>query len=246
MSRDFIIVRHSERLDEVAPEEWIQSVKNNNSFRDKYSLENDTPITAAGVDMAADAAKTVRDLLIHSFGGSEALPNLNIRIYSSRLMRCVQTAHQIARELDRPVHISCGLSLTAVAVGRRKNTFQFQRMDELQELCPGTELHCSDDDHSLYRVSKSHWARAISSIVSRNEINIIVAHRETIRNLLGERFRLPYCCIGVFSWMLHERTIMPKLLLDKDGRLLEDYTLPIPEMTTVGAVTGESQLETNP
>jgi len=245
MSREFIIVRHSERLDEVAPHEWLESIRNNKSYRDLYSLENDTPITADGVNMAADAAKTVRDIITAKYSNNTPLSQLNIRIYSSRLMRCVQTAHQIAQELDLPIHVSSGLSLTAVAVGRRKMTFQFQTISDLAKLCHGTELHCSDDRHSPHRVSRSDWARAIGSIVSRDEINIIVAHRETIRNLIGERFRLPYCAIGLFRFNF-EGTITPLYILDKDGRMVEDYTVPPPDMTTVGAIGGESLLEQNP
>lgn len=234
ISRDFIIVRHSERLDEIAPEQWLESVKNTRSNRDKYSVENDTPITAAGAGMAADAAKTVKSIISTRLRDSSSLGDLNVRIYSSRLMRCVQTAHQIAQELGLPIHVSSGLSLTAVAVGRRKMTFQFQSLRELSGYCPGTQLHSCDYADDPYRVKSSDWLKAIVSIVRRDEINIIVAHRETIRNLIGERYRLPYCCIGMFQY-LGDR-IVPKYLWDKDGRMLEDYTLPLPDMTTEGAV----------
>ena len=245
MSREFIIVRHSERLDEVAPKEWLESIRNNKSHRDLYSLENDTPITANGVNMAADAAKTVRDIITAKYSNNTPLSELNIRIYSSRLMRCVQTAHQIAKEFDLPIHVSSGLSLTAVAVGRCKTTFQFQSMSDLAALCRGAELHCCDDRNSPHRVSRSHWTRAIGSIISRDEINIIVAHRETIRNLIGERFRLPYCAIALFRFNF-EGTVSPLYILDKDGRMVEDYTLPLPDMTTVGAIGSESLAEQNP
>lgn len=238
MSREFIIVRHSERLDEVAPDQWLESVRNNRSSRDKYSLENDTPITAAGAEMAADAAKTVKAIVSARLRDGSSLKDLNIRIYSSRLMRCVQTAHQIAQELELPIHVSSGLSLTAVAVGRRKTTFQFQSLFELSKHCPGTTLHSSDKEDDQFPVKSSHWLKAIHSIVKRDEINIIVAHRETIRNLIGERYRLPYCCIGMFAYTVD--SIKPLYLLDKDGRTLEDYTQPLPDMTTVGAVNEES------
>jgi broad specificity phosphatase PhoE len=241
MSRSFIVVRHSERLDEVAPEEWLNSVKNNRSSRDRYSLENDTPITAAGASLAADAAKTVKSILSTRLRNGNTTKDLNIRIYSSRLMRCVQTAYQIAQELGLPIHLSSGLSLTAVAVGRRKTTFQFQSLDELSALCPGVQLHCSDADSAGYPVSKTNWLEALHDVVSRDEINIIVAHRETIRNLVGERIRLPYCCIGMF--LFHGAKIYPHYLWDKDGRVIEDYLLPLPDMTTVGAITAESIVE---
>lgn len=191
MSRSFLIVRHSERLDEVAPEEWVASLKDNKSNRDRYSLENDTPITARGVTLASDAAKTVKTILSTRLRNSESLRDLNVRIYSSRLLRCVQTAYQIAQELDLPIHVSSGLSLTAVAVGRRKTTFQFQTLQELAAICPGTDLHCCDSEGSAVPVTRTHWKTALQDIAARDEINIIVAHRETIRNLVGERIRLP-------------------------------------------------------
>jgi broad specificity phosphatase PhoE len=238
MSRSFIIVRHSERLDEVAPEEWLESLKRNRSFRDRYSLENDTPITAAGAGIAADAAKTVKSIIATRLRNGESVKDLTIRIYSSRLMRCVQTAYQIAQELDLPIHVSSGLALTAVAVGRRKTTFQFQSLEELSALCPGTELRCSDTTGSTHPVSSSHWLQALHDIASRDEINIVVAHRETIRNLIGERIRLPYCCIGLF--LFQGAKIHPHYLWDKDGRVIEDYLLPLPDMNTEAGLNGES------
>lgn len=241
MTRSFLIVRHSERLDEVAPEEWLESIKNNSSWRDRYSLENDTPITAAGAAMAADAAKTVREILSTRLRNGSTTKDLNIRIYSSRLMRCVQTANQIAQELNLPIHVSSGLSLTAVAVGRRKTTFQFQTLDELSALCPGVQLHCADTEDAGFSVCKRDWLDALRDVASRDEINIIVAHRETIRNLVGERIRLPYCCIGMFAFQ--NSKFYPQYLWDKDGRVIEDYLLPLPDMTTVGAVAPESLLE---
>jgi broad specificity phosphatase PhoE len=238
MSRSFIIVRHSERLDEVAPEEWLESLKRNRSFRDKYSLENDTPITAAGAEIAADAAKTVKAIISTRLRNGESVKDLTVRIYSSRLMRCVQTAYQIAQELDLPIHVSSGLALTAVAVGQRKTTFQFQSLEELSALCPGTEIRCCDTAGSTHPVTPSHWLQALHDIVARDEINIIVAHRETIRNLIGERMRLPYCCIGMFLYQ--GAKIHPHYLWDKDGRVIEDYLLPPLDMNTEGGLNGES------
>lgn len=156
-------------------------------------------------------------------------------------MRCVQTAYQIAQELNLPIHVSSGLSLTAVAVGRRKTTFQFQTLEELSALCPGAKLHCSDSEASEFPVYKSDWLEALRDVVSRDEINIVVAHRETIRNLVGERIRLPYCCIGLFVYQ--NSKFFPHYLWDKDGRVIEDYLVPLPDMTTVGAVAPESILE---
>lgn len=245
MSRKFIVVRHSERLDEVSPAQWIESVKNNNSFRDKYSLQNDTPITAVGVNIAANVAITVRDLILAEHPNTTNLSDLNIKIYSSRLMRCVQTANQLACEFNLPIHVSSGLALTAVAV-RRKSSFSFLSMTELATHCPGVVLHDCDDAHSPHRVSMSHWLRAIGSIIVRDEINIIVAHRETIRNLLGERFHLPYCCVGIFEHVHEERVIKPLLLLASDGTMIENYTIPRTDnMTTTGAVGEESTIAEN-
>lgn len=238
MSRTFIIVRHSERLDEVSPEEWLDSLKNNNSWRDKYSIENDTPITANGATIAADAAKTVKSIIETRLRNTESTKDLKIRIYSSRLMRCVQTANQIAQELNLPIHVSTGLALTAVAVGRRKTTFEFQTLEELSELCPDVELHCSDSEDVNFPVCKTDWLNAIEDIINRDEVNIIVAHRETIRNLIGERMKLPYCCIGMFLY--HNQKILPHYLWDKDGRLIVDYLLPTEDNTTINAINNDN------
>jgi broad specificity phosphatase PhoE len=251
---EFIVVRHSERLDEVAPQQWRNSLLNNNSFRDKYSLQNDTPITANGVNMASDAAKTVKELILSKYPNGTDIKTLNIRLYSSKLTRCVMTAHQLAEELGVPIYASRGLAMTAMAVTRRP--FTFLNMDELASLCDNkVELHCCDDPTSPYHIPDTDWLSAIATVASRKEdINIIVAHRETIRNLSVQYLKLPYCAIGMFDATgigaaagedgaappsaistppskrprqeQIQRAIHPLRILDKDGRTIEDWTIP--------------------
>lgn len=242
MTDEFIIVRHSERLDEVDEIGWKRSLRNNSSLRCKYSLQNDPPITQNGVALAADAGRTIKELI--QYIKEKRHPETKVRIYSSKLLRCVQTAYQIALEVNEPVHLAAGLAYTAIALSRLrdKSKFEFLSINEMKRHCPDVEFVCCDHPTSALHVSTSSWDSAISSIVKRNEINIIVAHRETIRNLIGERFKLPYCSIGIFRLDQKEDrpSVQPVRIMDKDGKILEDYTLPVPDITTVGGVNQES------
>jgi broad specificity phosphatase PhoE len=261
--REFIVVRHSERLDEVAPKVWVESLKHSVSWRDRYSLENDTPITADGVNIAADAAKTVKALLSMRLKDGQNFRELPVRLYSSRLTRCIQTAYQLAQEMHLPIFVSSGLAFTAVAVARKKKTFQFLSIQEIEQLCPGVQIICCDNPNSPFPVSRAGWLQAVRSVVNRTEhVNVIVAHRETIRNIIEERYKLPYCAIGMFrtehptgvaaTAQAHAQaqdgeegegdwgigTLRPLRILDKDGLMLEDYTAPTGQMDSQCAVDG--------
>lgn len=197
---NFIVVRHSERMDEAKPPtEWTRYLKRNEAHnnRGRYSFMNDTLITKNGELIAEEAGKTVKSLIAND--------SREVVVYSSRLIRCVQTAYKVAKELGLPIYVATGLSMTAVAVVKRK--FNYASLKQLQSMCPGTDIVLCDDlpCTSERYVSSTSWDGAIRSIVSRTHCsNIIVAHRETIRNLSAQRMRLPYCCIGLFAFYHNE------------------------------------------
>jgi hypothetical protein len=39
-----------------------------------------------------------------------------------------------------------------------------------------------------------------SSILKNNRISLVVAHRETIRKLVGSKISTPYCCMGIYDY----------------------------------------------
>jgi hypothetical protein len=67
-------------------------------------------------------------------------------IFCSRLIRCVQTAHEIARHFGVPIIVSKGLALTALAVRESQGLFEFASLRELRDLCPGTLVYSCDED----------------------------------------------------------------------------------------------------
>ena len=198
MTKEFLLIRHSERIDEVDMPAWASMVENDKSGRDMISVSNDPPITANGAELAKRAAISVRSLGLIESAQREGK---TITIYSSRLIRCVQTAYEIAVLLGLPIHISSGLSLTAIAVIKAKGSFEFQSLESLRAACPGVELIDCDDNTIPERfVPNKHWQGAIERIVDRGEVNILVVHRETIRNFCGHRLRTPYCCLGLATF----------------------------------------------
>ena len=175
------------------------------------------------------------------------------RIYSSRLRRCVQTAYEIAVRLKLPIYISSGLSLTAIAVKKRKGEFEFDTLQQIRDFCPGVEIvSCDSYDYEITeevvvdinkkfndssedkvnnnnsshhasiistellkcKDSKSNksdiiipydnWLTALSTIASYHHLSIIIAHRESIRNLIGYYVNTPYCCMSLFDYVLSE------------------------------------------
>lgn len=198
MTKEFVLVRHSERIDEVDKLQWASLVDNDKSGRSFMSVANDPPITANGTEIAKQAATTLCGLSLIT----KAQQNRKtLRIYSSRLIRCVQTAYEIALVLKLPIYIASGLSLTAIAVIKAKGSFEFLSMNELRNACPGVELiDCDDPTNTDLFVPNDSWQRAVETITIREETGVLVVHRETIRNFCSYRLRTPYCCLGLLTF----------------------------------------------
>jgi broad specificity phosphatase PhoE len=202
MSQELLLVRHSERLDEIDETGWRLMVNSDRSKRDRYSLLNDPPITNNGVRIAKTAAQFVDKLVSEVVDPNS---NLETRIYTSKLLRSVQTAHQIALKLNVPLYICSGLALTAQAVGDSDGKFEHLTVEEIQKFCPNVTVICCDDiNNADIYVPSDKWLSAITSIANRTQhFKIIVAHRETIRNFSAKRLNTPYCCIARVSYSPH-------------------------------------------
>lgn len=189
----FLVIRHSERLDEVNKNAFRELVKKNKKKRDTHSLENDPPLsTKNGSLLAGKVALTIKSMSLKSKGSKLA-------IYCSKLTRAAQTAHRIALELNIPIFLSSGLSMVISAVKKTNGNFQFESIVELSKLCPGVEFIDCDDAASDFNLPTDSWRKTVEVISSRGGLNIIVAHRETIRKLAGSQIETPHCCIGVFN-----------------------------------------------
>jgi broad specificity phosphatase PhoE len=190
------VVRHSERLDEVDLNTWLELAErerlSDSNIRNHNDYINDPPITQNGKDIAREASLS---LLRY-----DNITDINV-IYCSILRRCVETACIIAQQLQIPICVSKGLALTAIAVRKREMKFDFIRFEKLSELYPGVSFIDGDDKNDeVHYVESNSWDDSVKSVASKGSVNLIIAHRETIRDLAGVRYRLPYCGIGTFDY----------------------------------------------
>jgi broad specificity phosphatase PhoE len=232
-----ILVRHSERLDEVDEREWqqfvVKKLRTENCQRNPDSFHADPPITPNGKLIAEHAGTTLQNLLHQRHSSEERTSPLRIRIYSSRLLRCLQTSIRVAKKLNiREIYISSGLALTAAAVDRLGSAFEFLTVEEIEGLCVkhGIQVHNCDEEGREYSISSSHWFDALQDVSNHAELDykITVCHRETIRNLLPIYPKLPYCCIALCHYQQfhkgsNEVSLGISTIFDHKGGLLKSF-----------------------
>lgn len=192
-----IVVRHSERLDEVDETAWKKLVTKNTAARGRKSFSSDPIISPGhGADYAAQAAQVLKDII------SREAPGCAVNVYASRLLRATQTASFIAVALGVPVHLSAGLAQIIPAVKNSKGTFEFASDRELSQYCEPVTFVNTDDPRNTNYLPTNSWKAALQYIISQPQacdtIHIVVGHRETIRKLVGEYLQTPYCCMGMF------------------------------------------------
>mmetsp|Transcript_6517 Transcript_6517/g.9091 ORF Transcript_6517/g.9091 Transcript_6517/m.9091 type:complete len:243 (+) Transcript_6517:1958-2686(+) len=191
-----IVVRHSERMDEVNMKEWEELLEQDSLWR-----ATDPPITTNGINIARNAAEKII-LLIGETLSNGGRKFKEIRIYSSMLLRAIQTAHQIALKLSLPVHLSSGLATISASVRKAGDSFPFQPLERLRSLCPGVEyIICDDNKNAETSVPRQNWRDALRYVCCKDKdvLNIVVAHRETIKKLAGKKLNTPYCCVALFQ-----------------------------------------------
>ena len=137
-------------------------------------------------------------------------------IYCSKLLRAIQTAYEIAKILSLPIVLSEGFARTAQAVEQMNGQFQYLTIDELTQYCPGVEFIDGDintnntnntnnsdiaDISNIHTIPNTgtHWYNPLRH-VGQQETSIVVAHRETIRNIAFIRQRIPYCGYATFQF----------------------------------------------
>jgi len=134
------------------------------------------------------------------------------------LLRAIQTAHQIALKLSLPVHLSSGLATISASVRKAGDSFPFQPLERLRSLCPGIPssypliichlfavgveyIICDDNKNAETSVPRQNWRDALRYVCCKDKdvLNIVVAHRETIKKLAGKKLNTPYCCVALFQ-----------------------------------------------
>jgi len=207
----FYVVRHSERMDDVDPDGWEQYVqqlygeaKSKVSkaiqpihSRKKVYFSQDPPLSREnGLKYATNASDTLYDMVGRQSECSDSV--FVVRLYSSKLRRSVQTAVPIAKKFNIPIILSRALSCVISGVKKAGEKFEFQSIEDWQTEFPGVEF--IDTDTINYDFPRDNWINAVDFINrDPNALNIIVAHRETIKGLAGTALQTPYCCIGIFD-----------------------------------------------
>eukprot|EP00603_Paraphysomonas_imperforata_P002396 CAMPEP_0114419248 /NCGR_PEP_ID=MMETSP0103-20121206/3926_1 /TAXON_ID=37642 ORGANISM="Paraphysomonas imperforata, Strain PA2" /NCGR_SAMPLE_ID=MMETSP0103 /ASSEMBLY_ACC=CAM_ASM_000201 /LENGTH=274 /DNA_ID=CAMNT_0001587655 /DNA_START=105 /DNA_END=929 /DNA_ORIENTATION=+ len=236
-----VVIRHGERMDEVkeASEEWDRVCRERHSHCRKtlYCRINDPPLTENGKQQARDVALSLKSGLTTSAEQPQV-------IFSSKLIRSLMTAYEIAKEMSLPICVSRGFSLTAAAVAKKGKDFTFLSLEEMQELCPGVQL--IDGDENIFPhpdeaqlldsgtnidrcgsplrlnfIPDNSWEHSLR-FLSYWKYALVVAHRESIRNLAEQYVHTPYCCYGVFNYRTRSSELRPMLqhLADRNGSAL--------------------------
>lgn len=190
---DVYVVRHGERLDEVAGKErdrWMKTCGNRNF---------DPPLTKRGKEQALSSARLLRAKL----GGLEAPFDV---IHSSPLERCVSTAEAFAEVFQVPIRVVNGLGECCAAL--RATNKQAERRwghvmtkREHEQLCPAAAFVEPDPVSDDYI---SAAATCAGRLAKGRERVLVVTHREGIRNLASQRASVsghvntPYAGIGHF------------------------------------------------
>ena len=194
-----IVIRHSERADDVEEVAWKKLVSENKLRGGRKCFANDPLISSKdGVLIARQMAQAVEAIMSNSHSGAV------VHLYASRLLRATQTASFLSRCLNVPVQVSGGLAQIIPAVRNSKDGFEFASVAELTRYCPSVDFVDCDDMRTPENYLPTHsWRAALDTLLANSEgkniINIVVAHRETVRKLAGEYLETPYCCLGMFA-----------------------------------------------
>ncbi|CAM9782812.1 unnamed protein product [Discosporangium mesarthrocarpum] len=192
------LVRHGERIDEVSGKEgdkWRRS-----SIARKRWF--DPPLTFAGHQQATQAGLYLAAM---SFNQSEERERSGFtRVYTSPLLRAVQTAVRVSESLGGlPIQVVTGLCECAASV-RVKGLHRLKVMSD-QDIVnhfPRANLIPRNPHGPRTFGEACQWlAQRPARRVSQPLASVLaVSHREGTRNLAG-RFKVPtpYCCIGLFT-----------------------------------------------
>mmetsp|Transcript_68 Transcript_68/g.136 ORF Transcript_68/g.136 Transcript_68/m.136 type:complete len:272 (-) Transcript_68:892-1707(-) len=176
------MVRHGERIDETsAAMQWLASTPQSRMF--------DPPLTEAGAEQAAAAAKTLL--------GHTRKPAFGNFIYSSPMARCLRTASVVAEATGTSVRVVPGLGACAAAGRRGVMKLDLLSEEEMRELCP--QMVAFEIEAPQHFEDACHWVADVRAAEDDNAQDVlVVTHREGIRDLALIHQRLPYCAIARF------------------------------------------------
>ena len=248
-SSRLIVVRHAERMDEVSMDHWRERLLSHREqhmahrSRHPYSERHDTHLTDTGIRQAEEVANHLH--------GELTAEGVQLQcVYSSRLIRAVQTAHPIAVRFGVPIVLSSAIAECAAAVAKISDSFDFLSAEELQHFAPGVTLVEGDElfvgsDNNNKKIKDSadteeeeevvdfctevdhepmtpRWEQYLQGIGRKHPTALVVAHRETIYNLSsGCRVRkVPYCGHAYFTMVPSSGEIKLRHCLDRSGTVV--------------------------
>lgn len=195
---ELLIIRHGERADQVPSDPWHRTAK---------TRPKDTPLTVLGNYQAR--------LRGH------ALRNIGVRakvIYCSPLQRCLETACEIAHELQLPIKVVVPLAKPCHyfrLCAKQGIAPQFADRDEAERILKNmhSDVKLVDfqlDDGSTSRQTMERLAEQSKREQPDESIpqTIIVGHCEAQKGMARvtgrkEKMRAPYCGVAAFELQRH-------------------------------------------
>lgn len=209
-------MRHGERADEVSGEERL-SWKRTAAYLDGRYY--DPPLTRTGHLQACEAGRYLSSMPFNA-GHDRAVSSFE-RIYTSPLLRAVQTAFCISHEMGGiPLQVVPGLcACTAALVRIGIANVTLMEDEDIRDAFPDIKLLPRDP------LAPKTFEGACSWIASQpRKRALAVGHREGTKGLAGRKVPTPHCCIGIFRAEGVERT-GPRLFALQD--LTTNVGLPL-------------------
>lgn len=220
-------MRHGERADEVPGRDkacWRMTT----IYREGRYY--DPPLTRFGHVQASSAGRYLSSLPFNK--GTDREESGFDRVYTSPLLRAVQTAYCISRELGGlPIQVVPGLcAYTAAMVRIGFVNATLMEDGDIRDAFPDANIMARDPH------APTSFDGACSWLANQPRKRVLaVGHREGTKGLAGRKVPTPHCCIGVFrpSSRMPSSFVLDRLLSHK-GHPLE---------RKAGAFSGEDKLE---
>ncbi|CAM9691544.1 unnamed protein product [Laminaria digitata] len=210
-------VRHGERCDEVSGAErrdWEHS----HVYRQRRGFY-DPPLTRYGHVQASRAGLYIKSVLSFDRGtGRDPISGFD-RVYTSPLMRAVQTAVCVSQALGNlPLQVAPGLcSCTAALVRIGYDRAEVIMTDaDIAAAFPEVNLIPRDP------LTPTSFRGAQAWLAARPDRRVLaVGHREGTKAMAGRHVPTPHCCIGIFKVNRADKSYTLRHMLSCAGKPLE-------------------------
>jgi broad specificity phosphatase PhoE len=180
----------------------------------------DPPLTDTGKQQAVNSAERLKSFVDFSQGTSFE------KVYSSPLVRCLQTSAGFSQVLGLPIVPVPGLSACTAAYKRHGQECTVIPFAEAQTICPEAEVEPYDEAITEgFAASVERLAAAAAKEGKR--CILVVTHREGLRDTSKRTedpfVRTPYCCVALFRFGM-----------SREGRTIKVVATP-EQLTNIGS-----------